>query len=392
MAINEMGFNQLATVLAEIVSQAKGTAVAAPVNTSEFISVAKTGLETGYDPLATAVSQVLSRTIFSVRPYTRRFKILEADNMRYGNHVRKINYVDQGFDEDDRIKLAQGASVDQQVVNKPQVIQTNFYGENVWQKHYTIYRDQLDVSFGGPEEFARFVSGLLQNVQDVIEQAHESTARMTVNNLVGGYLASNAGTPNNSVIHLISEYNAYTGESITADTAFSPEVFPEFARFLFGRIATLSKMLRERTTLYHLPFSAGDVARHTPVADQRLVLMASHMDQVDARVLSTTYNDEYLRMIPKEELMFWQSVQDPAALKLTASYMTPAGDIATGSVDTDKVFGVLFDREAAGYTVVNQWSQPAPFNARGGYQNTFYHFTDRYWNDFSENALILMLD
>lgn len=392
MAINEMGFEQLAPILGDIVSQAKGSTVAAPVRTSDFVSVAKIGLETGYDALATAVSQVLSRTIFSVRPYTRRFRILEADAMRYGNHVRKINYVDKDFEEDDRIKLVDGESIDQQIVNKPKVIQTNFYGVNIWQRSNTIYKDQLDVAFNSQNEFARFVAGNLQNVQDQIEQAHEATARMTLNNLVGGYLASNAGTPNKSVIHLITEYNDYTGENITAETAFSPEVFPEFARFVYGKIETLSKLMRERTTIYHLPFEDGEISRHTPVIDQRLVLMAGHMDQVAARVLSVTYNDNYLKTIPREDLMFWQSVQDPKALQLNASYMAPDGSVATGDIDTDKVFGVLFDREAAGYTVVNEWSMPAPFNGRGGYQTTFYHFSDRYWNDFSENCFVLMLD
>ena len=57
-----------------------------------------------------------------------------------------------------------------------------------------------------------------------------------------------------------------------------------------------------------------------------------------------------------------------------------------------KVFGVIFDEDAAGYTVVNQWSASAPFNARGGYTNIFWHSTDRYWNDFTENAVVLLLD
>lgn len=392
MAVNTMDINQMATVLSDIVSQAKGATVPAPVNTAEFVSVAKIGLETGYDKLSTAVSQVLSRTIFSVRPYRRRFKVVEADEMRYGNHVRKINYVDKGFEEDDRIKLVDGKSVDMQKVNKPKVIQTNWYGEEMYMRTNTIYRDQLDTSFGGFEEFARFVSGQLQNIQDTIEQAHENTGRMVVNNLIGGYLVSNAGAPNRSVIHLLSEYNAQTGEAITYDTIFSPDVFPDFARWLFGRLATLSKAMRERTVLYHLPFQDGDVARHTPAREQRLVIMAKDMDQIDARVLSTTFNSGYLKMIPREETMFWQNPQDPMALKLTASYMTPAGAIATGAVDTNKVFGVLFDKEAAGYTVVNRWSAPSPFNSFGGYQNTAYHFTDRYWNDFSENCFVLMLD
>ena len=133
-SVNDMGFNQLATVLNSIVSQATGTAQITPADETQFISVAQVGLKTGYDPLMTAVSQVLSKTIFSVRPYQAKFKGLQADAVRYGNHVRKLTTIDKAWEEDDRIKLTDGSAIDMYTVNKPEVLQTNFYGENVYQK------------------------------------------------------------------------------------------------------------------------------------------------------------------------------------------------------------------------------------------------------------------
>lgn len=389
MAINEMGFNQAATVLNAIVNQATGKANLGATDTASFVSLAKIGLETGYDALSTAISQVLTRTIFSVRPYSRKFKGLEADALRYGNHVRKINYADSPFEEDDRSKLTDDYSIDQYTVKKPKAIQTNFYDEIVYQRHDTIYRDQLDCAFSGPEEFARFISGVMSNAQDQIEQAHEDMARATLANLIGGVLTIN-NTP--QVVHLITEYNAWSGQSITAATVYDPDIFPAFARWMYGRVATLSKLLRERTILYHQNYTAGDIARHTPLEDQRLYLLGANMDQVSTNVLATTYNDEYLKMIPYEEVMFWQSIKSPDAVKVTAGYTTAAGAASSASVDTTGVMGLLMDREAAGYTVVNEWAQPTPFNARGGYYNQYWHFTDRYWNDFSENAILLMLN
>jgi hypothetical protein len=61
-------------------------------------------------------------------------------------------------------------------------------------------------------------------------------------------------------------------------------------------------------------------------------------------------------------------------------------------VETAGIFGVMFDEAALGYTLVNQWSAPTPFNARGGYSNIFWHETARYWNDFTENGVIFLLD
>ena len=74
-------------------------------------------------------------------------------------------------------------------------------------------------------------------------------------------------------------------------------------------------------------------------------------------------------------------------------YLQTDGTLKTGeALNKANIFGVMFDEEAAGYTVVNQWSAPTPFNVKGGYSNIFWHFTDRYWNDFTENGVVLLLD
>lgn len=394
MAVNTMTFNQLATVLASIVSQAKGSTVLTPTDTASFVSVGKIGLETGTDPLMSAVSQVLSRTIFSIRPYSSKFRGLERDSMRWGNHVRKINFGDTGFEEDDRIKLADGYAIDQQVVKKPAPLQTNFYGENVYQKHITIFRDQMDVALSGPEEFARFISGVMQTVSDELEQARENTARATVANLIAGhYKLDDLSATTGCVIHLITEYNAFSGDEVTAATVFNPDVFPNFAKWMYGRLATASRMMQERSNLYHLNITDHPIARHTPVDRQNLYMLAQPMDQVSSNVLSSVYNDEYLRTIPRTELSFWQSIQSPASISLDAGYIGANGAATHASVALSGiVFGVLFDDEAAGYTIINQWSAPAPFNARGGYTNMFWHETQRFYNDFTENCVVLLLD
>lgn len=397
MAVNTMTFNQLATVLTSIVSQATGKTGLTATDTASFVSVGKLGLETGYDALSTAISQVLSKTIFSIRPYRAKFAGIEKDPIRWGNHVRKINFADTGFEEDDRIKLVDGQAIDQQIVKKPAAVQTNFYGENVYQKHITIYRDQLDVAFSSPEEFGRFITGVMQTVDDELEQARENTARGTVANLIGGhYLMDDASITNGTcVCHLLTEYNDWSGESLTAETVYNPENFPAFARWLYGRINTLSRMMQERSANYHLATFTGQqtIMRHTPVENQRLFLMAQPMDQISSNVLATTFNDEYLRMLPREDVTFWQSINDPMSINITAGYVTAAGAAASGAANLSKiVMGVLMDEEAAGYTMVNEWSSPAPFNARGGYTNMFWHRTVRYYNDFSENAVVLLLD
>lgn len=387
--VNNMNFNQLATVLAAITAQATGTAALAAVNTGEFVSQAQTALKTGYDPVMNAISQVLGRTIFSVRPYSRKFASLEVNEQQYGAHVRKLTAVDKPFEDDDRIPLTDGQSVDQQRVNKPTVLQTNWYGQNVYQKSLTVFRDQLDTAFSGPDEFGRFIAMIMQNAQDMIEQAHENTARATVANFIG---AKNAGDTTN-VIHLLDVYQAQTGTALTSQTVKNPANFVPFTKWLYGYLKTLSGFLTERSALYHVNVTNKTVMRHTPVEDQRFYIYTPELNNMSASVLSDVYHDELLSLAQHESVNFWQSIQTPNAIKVTPSYTAADGTVTQGAAQSlTNVLGVIFDREAMGMTIVKRWSANAPFNARGGYTNMFWHFTDRYWNDLTENAVVLMLD
>lgn len=388
MAANDLTINQISSVLGEIVEQATGSKPMAVIDTSSFVTVAQIGLKTGYDTLATAISQVLSRTIFSTRPYNRKFGGLEVSNQRYGNHVRKLSPVDKSPEDDERYSLTEDGTVDHYKVSKPLVQQTNFYGANAYQRHLTTYRDQLDMALRSPDEFGSFVSMMLLNVSDMIEQDHENTARATVANLVGGAIDL-AGS---NVIHCLTEYNAVTGGTYTAETVLNPDTIAGFAKYLVARINTIAKMLTERSTEFHQTIGSKPVKRHTPVANQKAYIFTDYLSKVYANVFSTVFNENYLKIADTEEVNFWQSIKTPGNINITPAYTDATGSVVKGKAVNKPILAVLFDEEAAGYTVVNKWTQNTPMNAAGGYYNTYWHFTDRYWNDFTENHVVFVLD
>ena len=394
--MNDLSFSQLSTVLTEITNQATGVKNAAPVDTSSFVSVAQMALKTGYDPLTTAISQVLSRTIFSVRPYTRKFKGLNVSNQRYGNHVRKLLTIDKPFEDDDRLELVDGASVDQYKVNKPKVLQTNFYGGNQYQKSVSIYIDQLDCAFSSPDEF---ISMVLQNASDMIEQAHEETARATINNLISGIYAAETteGSANTMAksnggkraINLLFLYNQTNGGALSVSDIFKAENFESFVKFAFSTINTLADLMTDRNTLFSSQLTNYTVIRHTPKGRMKFYLYTDLVNKINSEVYSTVFNPDFLKLVDFERVNFWQSALNPSEIQSKPVMLNKDGTLKTvGTTNIENVFGVLFDEEAAGYTTVNEWSQPSPFNARGGYYNQFWHFTDRYWNDFTENAIV----
>lgn len=379
-----------ATILNSIIHQATGNSPLTLTATENFISIATTALYISSDNLLNAISQTLSRTIFSIRPYEAKFKGLMKDEIRFGNHVRKLNIGDKDWEVDSRYDLVDGQSIDDQIVSNPTVLQTNFYGQNVYSRHYTVYRDQLNIALSSEEEFQRFISMIVQNCADMIEQCHESTARMTLANFIGGKVKGDV----NNVIHLVTKYNDVAGTELTTDTVRQPANFVPFIKWAFGYIGYISGMLTERSQKFHINVTGKEISRHTPQNRQKLYLFSEYLKDMDASVLSSVYNDNYLKWADHEQVNFWQSMETPDGINVNASYMKPDGTItrdATGTA-TSNIFGVLFDEEAVGITTCGQWSSASRFNARGGYTNFWYHFNDRYYNDFTENGIVFLLD
>lgn len=400
MNVNDQLVNfQTGQLLADIVGQATGTAVLAPITTSQFISVANLAMKCQPDVLLNAISQVLSRTIFSIRPYTAKFKGLLVDQVRYGNHVRKLNVVDKPFQDDDRYNLVDGQSVDPWFINKPEIIQTNFYGQVAVEKSLTRFRDQLNVAFSSEADLYQFVSMIMENVSDMLEQERETVARGTICNLAAGVVAqANAGISPERVIYLVDEYNEAKHTNLTAEDLKSPTYFADFARWLFGYLKTLSDRLSNRSILYHQNFTIDgetkNIMRHTPLDRAKCYLYGPLFNEVSANVLSMVFYTDYLKLMDHEMVDFWQSINDGMSINVKPTYTGADGALANSAItiSLDNVLGIIFDEEAAGMTEIEQWTASSPFNPRGAYVTQWWHENIRYWNDFSENCIVLLLD
>ena len=389
--VNNMDFVQMSTVLNDLYQQTTGQKPIAITNESEFVSVAQKVLKQGYDPVIGAISQVLSRTIFSIRPYSAKFKGLEVDNQKYGAITRKLVSIDKPFVDDDRLPLTEGSSVDQQEIRKPEVLQLNYYGANMYEDFITQFKDQLDTAFSSSAEFGNFWSMVITNINDKIEQSKEVTARMTINNLMAGVIA---GGNTNQVVHLLTEFNKATGLEYTKADALSPMNIRGFGQWCYQFLQKKVDMLAERTSLFHTNLTGKTIMRHTPAKDLKVYGLSDFMNMFDCLVKSNTYDNSFLALSDVERVNFWQSATSPDSIKITPTYLQADGTLKTdaAAVEADNIVAVLFDRESAGMTLVNEWSAAAPFNARGGYTNFFWHFTMKYWNDFTENAMVIKLD
>ena len=390
MAVNELSFAQSAAFLTDLYEQATGQkSTITVVDSGSFTTVAQLTLKTGYDTVISAISQVLSRTIFSVRPYTGKFKGIFVDSERFGNITRKINFIDGDVENDDREPLTDGASVDPWVINKPKVLQTNFYGFTKYQRHVTIFKDQLDVAFSSPSEFARFISGVMQNVVDQLEQIKEAEARNCLINFIAGKAAGDT----DNVINVLEEYYNQTGVTLTPATMYADTNYIPFMKWLYSYINGLTQKLAERTINYHINVTGKEVHRHTPAKDLKAYMSARAMNAIDSIGLPSIFGADRLKMIDFEPVVYWQNINDAEKVVATPTVLLADGTLEKKTSTTvQNIIGVLFDRDALGITRKSEWMMSSGMNPRGGYENIFYHFSMAMWNDFTENGIVLVAD
>lgn len=414
--VNNDFFYQAATLLTSVVQQATGQQVATPTNVGEFVSVATTAVKHGYDPIMNALTQMWGRTIFAVRPYSAKLRGLEMDLDRWGNVTRKISFADKPVENDERFlwpaahdaaqtanPLGNGESVDMWKINKDDPLQMQFYGQSVYQDKRTEFVNSLDAAFRGPEEFMRYNAAAVLNRQNKLEQYRENVARALLLNLMGaiyyiGVTATGGLSDPSRVIHLLSEYNEATGLTLTAQTAMQPDNYPGFMRWVYARLASLSDLMASRSSLYQTTVNGKIINRHTDAGNTKIYIHSQYLHEMDSMARSVTFHEDLLALADVEGVPFWQSIKDPTSINLGGQVSLTGADgsiitAAAGSGTLANVFGVVFDRDAAGYAFVNRfdWATPG-INAAGGYYNTFHHANVRAIQDMTEKSVLLVLD
>ena len=414
MSVNNPTLFQASTLLNEIVAQATGQKNIAAASVGDFVSVATTAIKTGYDPILNAMSQVLNRTIVAVRPYKEKYASLYNTAERWGNITRKVSFVDSdvvddgrfaypaGYDSTQDPATGNGLSVDMYKLAKPEVLQTCFYGQSVFEDDLSIFRDSLDVAFRDPEEFMRFTSGIMTNRYNKLAQYRENIGRGLILNLMGSlYYIANAVSPlgdSMRVVHLLTEYNTETGKSLTTTTVMDPDNYPAFMRWVYARIGTLADMFTERTSVYQTTINGKTVRRHTDAEDLRLFVLSKYLRQMDSMARAVTFHENLLELAEVESIAYWQDIKTPDQISLANTISLTGADgsvIETAlalSGTLSNVFGIMFDRDAAGYAVVNEWSAMTPFNTKGGYWNEHVHVNFRTRQDTTEKSVLLLLD
>lgn len=380
---------KVSTLLNTILAQARLNTTAV-VDTGSFVSVAQTALKCKADVLLQSLGQMFTnRDIVSIRPYNRKFKALERSEAEWGNAVRKFSYVDADMETNPAWDLTEGESVDMYKVIKPEILQTNFYGQATWEQEFTVFDYQLNIAFSNPYSFQNFMAGMYQNKADQREQAHEALARATILNLIAGVIAGNTV---DGVVKVLTLYNAQNGTELTKADIMKSENFPDFLRFFVATLKIYLKLMSERSQKFQINVTGKPITRHTPREDVMMYLYTPFFEKAKTMVYGDIFHDSYMDFGNYEEVNFWQSIDSTQSINVDAAYTDSSGAVKNKAVTNTEVLGVIFDREACGYNSIINRSWTTPYNGKGAYTNNGISFSDRYYNDFTEKAIVFTLE
>lgn len=396
--INDMQLINAANTLNEVVSIVSGQKASENVNVSEIIAVGRKLLKTNYNEFVTALSQVMTRTIFKTeRPYKRKFNNIVKTSERWGNHERRVGMISRDLIGDGQFSITDWKDENMfNVAPVDEVIQTNYYGKAHFEIAWKAYKNQLDNALNSISEFGSYYAMQMQTVNNDWEQGVESFSRSALLNLIVGIMAGGAPLQK---INLLKEYNDKTGENLTVANVYNPENYPNFIKFAYARIKTYMRYMTDRTVNFHTQFIDNNnnviaFRRSTPLEYQHLYMLTGEFEEITNRVLVDTFNEKFLNSLNFETVNYWQTMSNPDTIDVKASYLTPKQEIAiaNGTIMTGKkIIALAIDDETVGVNLFDEWSASTPFEAHRGYINTYLHAQVRYWNSFEDNAIVFYI-
>lgn len=370
------------------------------VDTTSFVSIGEKMLRSGVTNTLDALAHVLGSTVYAVRRYNGRFKILFVRRNEYGGIERKISFYAKGLQPTgffntnlNPAQLDDGQSIDHYVINKKYPLEINFIGIKTEEYEDTTFIVQLRQAFQSEAEFGRFVAAKLVDIANDLETKVEANNRLQVLNAIGATF--NVGNTR-QVVNLTAAFNAKYGTSYTT-AQLQTTYLKEFAAFAVARMKGDMELMRERNTMFHIYPARNDdngnalvLPRHTPPEARRLMLYMPLIRDVETSVFPSLFNDSYVKLENYEGVEYWQNPNTPMAVDIKPNQL----DVSTGAavdgnaVQLSNVVGLLYDRDAMEVTLKLESVLTTPVNARGKYYNTYYSWAYMFKQDQTENMVL----
>ena len=326
-----------------------------------------------FDAFVRSLVNHIGKVVFVNRPYRGSAPSVLMDAWEYGSVVEKVRSEMPEAVENESWNLVDGASYDPHVFHRPPVEAKFFNKMTTFEIENSITEFQVKQSFSSATQLNAFVSMIFNEIDKAMTVRTDALVMRTINNMILETAKDNGATRG---VNLLSRFNTQYGKSLTAAQAI---LDPDFIRYATYTIALYIDRLTRMSTL----FNVGGKQRFTPKDLQHVVMLSEFRAAADVFLQSTTFHDQYTKLVNAETVPFWQGSGTDYEFTSTGQvYGTPAS--GGNAQQVTGVLGVIFDRDALGVMnnnqrVTTQWNPKAEFT------NYFYKKDARYFNDLDEN-------
>ena len=378
-----MKVTQLKDIVNNVTSEVLGKTDVVNDDLSNLVDVGNEIFDT--DNVDNYVKKLIDRigqVIFVNRLYAGGVPSVLMDSWEYGSVVEKISADMPEADENDSWNLQNGQTYSQDTFYQPKVSAKFFNSKVTFDVKLSFTTEQVKESFSNVNELNGFISMLETGVKNSMTVKLDSLIMRTINNMTGQILNSANGLQK---VNLLSEYNAASGQNLTANKALMDKDFLKFASLTI-------KKYQARITKMSTLFNAGGKARFTTTDNLHTVLLSDFADSAEVYLMSDTYHNDTVSLPNHETVPYWQGSGKSYAfndiskidVKIDAGNKTPKQVTQTG------ILGVMFDTNALGVSNLNQRTTTS-YNARAEFYTNYYKMDAGYFNDLNENFVVFYI-
>ena len=380
-----MKISQIYTLVNGATQEVLGESAVVNEDLTNVVSIGETIANMNlYDKYVGALVNRIAKTIFSIRAYTGRAPKVLMDSWEFGSIVQKVHMALPEAEENESWSLVDGATYEENQFYKPSVSVKLWNQKTTFEIPLSVAEEQLKQSFLGAEEMARFVEMIFQSVENSLTLKFDALIMRTIINFLAETIQD--GTSGVNQIHLVTEYNANYGASLTSATAVYNKDFLRYVAFRMKQVAT-------RLSGYSTLFNIGATQKHTPREDLRIVMLDYIDSGVSVFLQSDTFHEELVKLPEADVVPYWQGSGTSYALADVTSINVDILD-KTGTKQTvseDYIVACMFDRNALGVTALNKRVK-SKYNAKGEFWNYWYKEDAGYFNDYNENFVVFLAD
>ena len=310
------------------------------------------------------------------------FAFLKKGTLEYGQTIEDI-YVGLASAEPYITGMSDGEYPDPFAIKK--LPHYSAFYSTILSRQYQVTRHMTDLkkafhNGGGVEEF---VAGMMNAMTS---RENYDDMRATIG-LVARQVEEAQKTENfKGNVHLISDYNALYGKTVTADDAFTDQ---GFLKYFANQLKKYSKRLRHLRT----DLNIAGVEQVLPQSKQRIMMLEDITVDFETELLAWAYNSGNLQIGGVDEIDAWYSIGadhsatpivTPEDIKIKSSFTNATGGstmCAAVIYEADMVKNYNKERIAS--------DQP---NAKGNYWNMFMSVEDILACSPYKNFVCFMLD